>query len=56
MEKIEIYLTHEDAIRLEQARATAAEHDRHYANMTESEYAEILLHKFLNHDQTEDEV
>ena len=56
MEKLEIYLTYEDAVRLEQARATAAEHDKHYANMTESEYAEILLHKFLNQNQTEDEV
>ncbi len=48
MEKIEIYLTHEDAVILEQRKAEAAEHDVHYKAMTVSEYAEILLHRLLH--------
>ena len=55
MEKFEVYLTYEDAIRLEMARATEAEHDSHYKTMTEGEYISVLIHKFLNPNQNDEE-
>lgn len=55
MEKFEVYLTYEDAIRLEMARATEAEHDSHYKTMTEGEYISVLIHKFLNPNQNNEE-
>jgi len=55
MERFEIFLTYEDAIRLEQSKSEAAANDVTYKHMTDSEYAEVLLHKFLNPDESNDE-
>ncbi len=55
MEKLEIFLTHEDVILLEQSKSEAAANDVTYKHMTDSEYAEVLLHKFLNPDESNDE-
>ena len=48
MEKIEIYLTHEDAVILEYLKSESAEQNIYYKTMTVSEYAEILLHQLLS--------
>jgi len=55
MERFEIFLTYEDAIRMEQSKSEAAANDVTYKHMTDSEYAEVLLHKFLNPDESNDE-
>ena len=47
MKKIEIYLTDEDAVRLEKMKTEAAKYDIIYAEMKLEEYAEILLHRLL---------
>jgi len=49
-ERLSVYLTHEDAVRLELKKSELAEQDKHYANMTVDEFAEILLHHILERE------
>ena len=49
-ERLSVYLTHEDAVRLELKKSELAEQDKHYTNMTVDEFAEILLHHILERE------
>ena len=58
IQKLVIFLTHEDVIRLKQEKINAGQQDIHYIHMSDEEYAEILLHGLLNPERskTEDEL
>lgn len=52
MEELTIYLTHEDAVKLEQMKSEqVAEY-----HMLDSEYATVLLHRILNPEEVAEDV
>jgi len=52
MEELTLYLTHEDALKLEQMKSEQVAEYR----MSDSEYATVLLHRILNPEEVAEDV
>lgn len=52
MEELTLYLTYEDAVKLEQMKSEQATE----YHMSDNEYAAVLLHRILNPDESSENV